>query len=51
MCENELNQLLHKNPEVIYCFNRFITYPFKKEYAHIPYSENYLSESGLIALF
>ena len=34
MCEIELNQLLHKNPELIDCLNRFI-YPFIQEYNHI----------------
>ena len=48
MCENKLNQLVHKNPELINCLNRPITYPFFKEYAHIPYSEYYLSEYNII---
>ena len=42
MCEIKLNQLLHKNPEIINCLNRFLTYPFFTEYAHIPYSDKYL---------
>ena len=48
MCEIKLNQLLHKNPELTNCLNRFITFPFIKEYAHIAYSENYLSQYGII---
>ena len=51
MCENKLNQLLHKNPELINCLNRFITYSFIKEYAHIPYSKIYLSQYGIITPF
>ena len=51
MCETKLNQLLHKKPELINCLNRFITYPFIKEYAHIPYSEKYLSQCDIIKPF
>ena len=49
MFEIKLNQLLHKNPELINCLNKFIAYPFIEEYAHIPYSEIYLSQYGIIA--
>ena len=35
MCEIKLNQLLHKNPELINRLYRFI-YPFNQEYALIP---------------
>ena len=34
MCEIKLNQLLQKNPEIIYSLNRFF-YPFIQEYAFI----------------
>ena len=34
LCEIELNQFLHKNPEFINSINRFIFYPFVQEYAH-----------------
>ena len=36
VCEINLNQLLHENPELINCPNRFVTYAFITEYAHIP---------------
>ena len=48
MCEININQLLHKNPGLINCLERFISYPFIKEHAHIPYSEHYLSQKGTI---
>ena len=48
MCEIILHQLPHKNAELKICPNRFVTYPFVKEYAHIPYSENYLSHYSII---
>ena len=51
MCEYILNQLLHKYPELINCLYRFSSYPFIKEYAHIPFSENYLSQYGIITPF
>ena len=46
MCENNLNQLLHKNPELKNCLTRFVTYPFFQKYAHVTYSEKYLSQIG-----
>ena len=49
MCEIKLNQLLHKNPELINCFDRFLTYPFINEFAHIPNSNYYLSQYGISA--
>ena len=48
MCEIKLYQLLHKNPKLIICLNRFITYPFKTEHTHNPHSEIYLSQYGII---
>ena len=36
MCEINLNPLLHKSPELINCLNRFFTYPFVEDKAHIP---------------
>ena len=49
VCDIKIIQILHKNPELINCLNRFIFYPFIEEYAHIPYSQNYLSQYGIIA--
>ena len=34
--EIKLNQLPHKNPQVISCLKRFCNYPFVQEYVHIP---------------
>ena len=39
MCEIKLNQLLHKNPELINCLNIFITYQFTAKYTQI---DNYI---------
>ena len=48
LCEIKLNQILHKNPKLINCFNRFITYPFFNEDMHIPYSKYHLSQNCTI---
>ena len=46
MIEIKLNQLLHKNPQILIYLNSFITFAFIEEYAEIPYSEKYLSQYG-----
>ena len=44
---NQIKPITTKNPELINCLSRFLIYPFIKEYAHIPFSENYLPQYGL----
>ena len=40
MSEKDLNQLIHKNQELINSLNRFNIYPFIQEYAFIPNPAN-----------
>ena len=46
MCEIKLNQILHKNPELINCLIDLLLIRLLKS---TPYSEYYLSQYGIIA--
>ena len=47
MCEIRLNQLLHKNPKLIYSLDRFTIYPFFQKNAYIPAEEKNLVKMQL----
>ena len=46
--EIKINHLLDKNPELLNCLDRYITYPFIEKDTHIPYPEIYLAQCGII---